>query len=71
MGAEDKELMSVELKQDLINSLNQLDEKKKAVIYMRFFEDLTQSRVAELLNVSQMQVSRLERMALEELRKML
>lgn len=71
MGAEDKDLMSVELKQDLMNSLNQLDEKKKAVIYMRFFEDLTQSRVAELLDVSQMQVSRLERMALDELRKML
>lgn len=71
MGAEDKELIGVELKQDLINALNELDEKKRAVIYMRFFEDLTQSKVAEILNVSQMQVSRLERMALEELKGLL
>lgn len=71
MGEEDKELTGVELKQDLLNALNALDEKKKAVIYMRFFEDLTQSKVAEALNVSQMQVSRLERMALEELKRLL
>lgn len=71
MGAEDKDLNSVELRQDLIEALNKLDPKKKEVLYLRFFEDLTQSRVAEEMNVSQMQVSRLERMALQELKGML
>ncbi|MFZ7102236.1 MAG: sigma-70 family RNA polymerase sigma factor [Peptococcaceae bacterium] len=69
MGTEDLNLQSVEIKQDIANALNNLEEVKKNVIYLRFYEDLTQSKVAQLLNISQMQVSRLERMALDELKK--
>ncbi|MYU68050.1 sigma factor-like helix-turn-helix DNA-binding protein, partial [Streptomyces sp. SID69] len=32
---------------------------ERAILYMRFFEDMTQSRIAERLGISQMHVSRL------------
>lgn len=48
-----------------------LPEKERATIALRFFRGLTQERTARLLGVSQVQVSRLERRALERLRRML
>lgn len=40
--------------------LKELPEKDKKLVMLRFFEDRTQSEIAEILNVSQVQVSRLE-----------
>ncbi|MFJ9346545.1 SigB/SigF/SigG family RNA polymerase sigma factor [Streptomyces sp. NPDC101237] len=39
--------------------LRRLPERERAILYMRFFEDMTQSRIAESLGLSQMHVSRL------------
>ncbi|MFD4604947.1 SigB/SigF/SigG family RNA polymerase sigma factor [Streptomyces sp. NPDC058464] len=39
--------------------LRRLPERERAILYMRFFEDMTQSRIAECLGISQMHVSRL------------
>ncbi|MEW2163770.1 SigB/SigF/SigG family RNA polymerase sigma factor [Streptomyces sp. NPDC007084] len=39
--------------------LRRLPERERAVLYMRFFEDMTQSRIAAKLGISQMHVSRL------------
>ncbi|MEU3276553.1 SigB/SigF/SigG family RNA polymerase sigma factor [Streptomyces antibioticus] len=39
--------------------LRQLPERERAILYMRFFEDMTQSRIADRLGISQMHVSRL------------
>ncbi|MFJ9562493.1 SigB/SigF/SigG family RNA polymerase sigma factor [Streptomyces fuscichromogenes] len=39
--------------------LRRLPERERAILYMRFFEDMTQSRIAESLGISQMHVSRL------------
>ena len=36
-----------------------LPERERAILYMRFFGDMTQSRIAEQLGISQMHVSRL------------
>ncbi|MFC4500893.1 MULTISPECIES: SigB/SigF/SigG family RNA polymerase sigma factor [Streptomyces] len=36
-----------------------LPERERAILYMRFFEDMTQSRIADRLGISQMHVSRL------------
>jgi RNA polymerase sigma-B factor len=71
LGQEDLNLQSVESKQDVADALNKLEEAQRKVIYLRFYEDMTQSKVSELLGVSQMQVSRLERMALSRLKKYL
>ncbi|MGC4998294.1 SigB/SigF/SigG family RNA polymerase sigma factor [Streptomyces sp. DT195] len=40
-------------------SLGRLPERDRAILYMRFFEDLSQSRIAARLGISQMHVSRL------------
>ncbi|MGK5632342.1 RNA polymerase sigma factor SigF [Streptomyces sp. URMC 123] len=39
--------------------LSQLPERERKILYMRFFCDMTQARIAEQLGISQMHVSRL------------
>lgn len=39
--------------------LSRLPERERAILYMRYFEDMTQSRIADRLGISQMHVSRL------------
>ena len=58
------ELNKILLK-DLVASL---PERDKNVIILRYFRDYTQTEVAELLGVSQVQVSRLEAKILNKLR---
>jgi len=51
--------------------LRQLSPKERSVILMRFFEDKTQTEVANILGLSQVQVSRLERQTLKKMRSLL
>lgn len=51
--------------------LAKLPEREKKVLLLRFFEDKTQSQVAEIMNISQVQVSRIERQALKNIRSMM
>jgi RNA polymerase sigma factor (sigma-70 family) len=48
--------------------LSRLPDMKRRVMYMRFFEDRTQSEIAEALGLSQVSVSRLMRSAVLQLR---
>ena len=52
----------------LREAIDSLPEREKMTILLRFFKGLTQEQTARLLGVSQVQVSRLERRALEKLR---
>lgn len=45
--------------------LDKLSDKEKEIIQMRFFQDKTQTEVANLIGLSQVQVSRIERQALK------
>ena len=47
-----------------------LDSRLRQIVILRFFKDNTQSEVAKCLNISQVQVSRLEKKALEILKNM-
>ena len=49
--------------------LNNLNKREKKIINMRFFKEKTQSEVAKELRISQVQVSRLEKKILKQLRK--
>lgn len=69
LGEEDRNLESVELKQDLKQAMSHLDDSERKVIYYRYVEDMTQTKIAEILGVSQMQVSRLEKNALTKIRQ--
>ncbi|MBQ7737325.1 MAG: sigma-70 family RNA polymerase sigma factor [Oscillospiraceae bacterium] len=55
----------------LRSAIRQLPEKEQQVISLRFYHGLTQSDSARIMGISQVQVSRLERKAVEELRLML
>ena len=48
--------------------LNVLDEREKKVILYRYFKEMTQSKVAEVYGTSQVQVSRIEKKALEKMK---
>lgn len=50
-------------------SIAKLDEREKKIVFMRYYKDKTQSEVAKVLNVSQVQVSRLETKIIEKLRE--
>ncbi len=51
--------------------LKSLDSKDRKIIMLRYFRDKTQSEVAEMLKVSQVQVSRLENKILSKLKSKL
>ena len=52
----------------IARALKHIPERERLVLALRFGEDLTQSEIAERIGVSQMQVSRLLRRALEQIR---
>ena len=49
--------------------IKNLCDRDKKIIYMRYYLDKTQSEVAKKLNVSQVQVSRLELKILEKIKQ--
>lgn len=55
----------------LRQAIDGLPERERMVILLRYFHSLTQQRVAKVLDVSQVQVSRIEKKALEILRERL
>lgn len=55
----------------LREAVNTLPEKERSVILLRFYKGLTQDKSAKILGISQVQVSRLERRALQSLRSLL
>ena len=55
----------------LRQAIDALPEREKKVIQLRYFHALTQQRVAKVMDVSQVQVSRIEKKAIELLREMM
>ena len=55
----------------LTQAIERLPERENMVIKLRYFHGLTQQRVAKVLSVSQVQVSRIEKKALEHLRELM
>ncbi len=52
-------------------AIDELPERERQVILLRFYKCMTQDKVSKVLGVSQVQVSRIERKAMEHLRKRL
>ena len=55
----------------LREAIEELPEQERRVIFLRFFKCLTQQQTARILQVSQVQVSRLERRSMSRLRELL
>lgn len=48
--------------------INNLDEKEKKVVILRFYKEQTQAQVGKILGITQVQVSRIEKRVLEKMR---
>lgn len=59
MGDEDAQLENLEYFASLAPLIEQLPERERRILYLRFFQGLTQSRIADEVGISQMHVSRL------------
>lgn len=55
----------------LRQAIDALPEREKMVVNLRYFHSLTQQRVAKVMDISQVQVSRIEKRALEHLRTLM
>lgn len=65
---DDKDIIDNIVLKDLLNSLKPRD---RQVIILRYFKDKTQTEVAKLLGISQVQVSRIEKRIIEDMRNIL
>lgn len=68
VGGEDDEMERAEARAVLVPMLEMLAPRQRQIVYMRFFEGLTQSEIARTLGISQMQVSRLLSRSVSEMR---
>lgn len=53
----------------LMEAMKELDEKERKIIIFRYFQDLTQTQIANKIGISQVQVSRIEKKVLGRMRK--
>ena len=73
----DKITLDEDDEEDIIDNLllkemlSQLKERDRQVIILRYFKDKTQVEVAKVLGISQVQVSRIEKRIIEEMKQML
>lgn len=52
----------------LKDAMNDLGERERLIVYLRYYKDQTQSEVAKRLGISQVQVSRLEKKILKQMK---
>src|SRR5690242_21839370 len=69
IGGSDPEPDRAEMRDVLDRAMEHLTPRQRAIMAMSFYEQSSQSEVARRLGISQMHVSRLQRAALEQLRK--
>jgi RNA polymerase sigma-B factor len=68
VGREDERYELVELDATVTAVLGHIPPRERLILRMRFVDDLTQTEIAERVGISQMQVSRLLRRSLDQLR---
>ncbi|MBU7593371.1 RNA polymerase sporulation sigma factor SigF [Metabacillus halosaccharovorans] len=52
----------------LKDAIRDLDERERLIVFLRYYKDQTQSEVADRLGISQVQVSRLEKKILQQMK---
>ncbi len=70
LGDEDNRLERIDDEATVFAAAQHLPERDRRILYLRFGEDLTQAEIAELVGVSQMQVSRLLRKSVRRLQEL-
>ena len=69
LGMVDAELENVEYRQTLAPLLDELPQRERTILVLRFFGNMTQTQIADRVGVSQMHVSRLLAQTLAQLRE--
>jgi len=69
LGAADAELEKVEYRQTLAPLLDELPERERTILVLRFFGNMTQTQIADRVGISQMHVSRLLAQTVATLRR--
>jgi RNA polymerase sigma-B factor len=70
IGADDQGYAYVEDSSAVAQALQSLAPRERHIVHLRFVEELTQSEIAERVGLSQMQISRLLRRSLQEIREL-
>lgn len=70
IGMEDDKFLMIENKDFVDSFLNSLPERERQFVKYRYYDELTQTKIADLMNTSQMNISRMEKKVLEHLRTM-
>jgi RNA polymerase sigma-B factor len=70
LGQIDPELARAERRAALGPLISELPEREQVMLYLRFYEGMTQSEIAKRLGISQMHVSRLLSRSLQQLREL-
>jgi RNA polymerase sigma-B factor len=71
LGEDDERFELIEYDATLCTGIAQLAPRDRLILRMRYVEELTQSQIADRMGISQMQVSRLLRRSLDQLRDLL
>lgn len=71
IGVEDDQLPIVDDREALYPALQRLPERERTILVLRFYGNLTQTQIAQRVNLSQMHVSRLLTKSLQQLREFL
>lgn len=66
-GPEEKLLETV----DLHNAISKLPERERKIVFLRYYKGMTQDKIAQIMGISQVQVSRLEKKSIHLLHEML
>jgi RNA polymerase sigma-B factor len=69
LGVDDSNLDRVEMRSLLEQAMAHLNPREREIMALRFVEELPQTEVAKRLGISQMHVSRLQRAAVDHLRR--
>ncbi len=70
VGVEDDHFLMIENKEFIETFMNTLTEREKQFVKYRYYDGLTQNNIAKRMNISQMNVSRMEKRVLTGLKQM-
>ncbi len=70
LGAEDNHILMLEDREFIDSCMKRLSEKERQFVELRYNNELSQAEIAQRLNISQMQVSRMEKTVLKKFRTM-
>ncbi|RKD34706.1 RNA polymerase sporulation sigma factor SigF [Thermohalobacter berrensis] len=71
IGSNEREDSEVLDKITLKQAISKLKPRERQIIIMRYFKDKTQTEIAKMLGISQVQVSRIEKRVLKNMKKMI